>query len=606
MLITKYDAHSRWSVIQHLDENHAGIHPYDTNIFEHGLLRLLGYHSIPEECLTTQNAFQQLDLNLVSLYGTREDNPVLIRFSAPYDVPVDVFISDIQKICTQAISIQDPHYNFYEHVYPIVCEKITSDTDSVNGRYCLALAIPRELMWKHGETVSQHIDSILGDPIKKKFYLYANEYYRLNNCAVPTIQHIDSLVANSCLKNYPYHFLDDLWAAIVKKAANRSTKSPLKVIDRHVAVDMADYPNITFICETDNGQEEIKLTRDTIMSIMQDPCHLKEFLVTDLTHQEFLQPTDIHQFLQQHYEREVHLSNTGEYEIDLGHRKEVLPRLQILGIQELSQHGSLGHNWSWHEQFFVYDKKNYLQALIALKEIAGSPCFEERVHQLSYYAWHGQWDRLKEKLNFFLNVTITDQTNIKIDYTELGVRFFNQAKDVLTGEAQKNTLQIIFEAFNALVNNEASGNDPIYKKIHAALFEITMMFLTQQGNDKDDPVTAELKEKLLEHAIKADLEESNFILAELSGLPCSERLATKVTEDRVGVIIELTRTCKKLTEENAKLRHTPLSEKPTVQDKPPSTSCGSSPNFFAGSIELSRNSEEHTKETQWKYCTFSR
>ncbi|WP_010597557.1 hypothetical protein [Rickettsiella massiliensis] len=89
--------------------------------------------------------------------------------------------------------------------------------------------------------------------------------------------------------------------------------------------------------------------------------------------------------------------------------------------------------------YYIYNKENYIRVLLALKEIEGSPCLEERLHQLTYYTNHQMWDKLNTELRLLVNLN----PEVKVDYTALLMSLHDHAVNTLRGEAQENMLEII-------------------------------------------------------------------------------------------------------------------------------------------------------------------
>lgn len=486
----------------YLKERHPDI-SIATDIFEHGFLRLFGYHSVPERC-----QFSSID-------ELKEHPNFYIHLRTPYRVSVSTFVQDLQRCARD---------NFSQ----VLVEAIKPS--SSNG-FCVRLSIPYQLIKANAQKLAEHIDAILLDPVKKEAYRY------WTHCLVPygfslSIVHIEVLISD-IRHNFPSNSLDEIWNAAVKKASAQPKESPLKVLSRRIAVDKEHYPEIVFTCQISREETRLVLTRDKIVSALRDPISLHQFLIED-TADEFLVPPKIHQFIKEKYYRHFTLNAQGHYEIDLGYHYKDVKILEKFAIKEITSYRPM--TAGERSRYYVYDKLNYLNVLIVLKEIKGEPCRDERLHQLKYYIRLNQWEQFTEKLDFFLNFEA--KTDLKVDYLELGFRLFDFAKEKLAKEASVKTIEIIEQAFNTLIAHKVSLTNP--KKLHTVLFEINLMrmdtLVAEGGNETEK---SQLREKLFIHAQQAGLAESNRFLVELCGLEFGHTLTADVNEDLLAVVVEL-------------------------------------------------------------------
>ena len=486
----------------YLKERHADI-SMSTDIFEHAFLRLFGYHSVPERC-----QFSPID-------EQKEYDSFYINLRTPYGVSLREFVLDLQTCARD---------NFSQ----VLVEEIKP---SSNDGFCVRLTVPYRLIKENVPKLSAHIDSILSEPAKKEAYRYWTQYLVPYGLSL-SIVHIAVLIGD-IRQNFPSNTLDEIWNAAVKKASARRKDSPLKVLSKRIAVDKEHYPEIAFGCQIGGDKTTLILTRDKIVSALKDPISLHSFLIED-TAAELLVPARIHRFIKEKYYRNFVRNMQGYYEIDLGYHYKEIQALKKFAIKEVTTYRPM--TAGERSRYYVYDKQNYLKVLLALKEIKGEPCRNERLHQLKYTIRTEKWDQLAEKLDFLLNFEA--KTDLKIDYLELGFALFDFAKEKLEKEVRVKTIEIIEQAFNSLIADKRVVTQP--KKLHAVLFEINLMRMDSlMAEGRNEAEKTLLREKLFIHAQQAGLAESNLFLAELCGLEFGRTLTADANEELLAVVLEL-------------------------------------------------------------------
>ncbi len=544
------------TLIERLSDYFAERYPdinVSTDIFEHGFLRFLGYHSVPERC-----QFLPSD-------EPEGRNSFYIDLQVPYGISIDEFVRDL-KFCAQG------------YFSSVQVEEIKSR--SSHG-FCVRLMLPYSLIKDNVAKLASHIDAILLNPSKREAYRYWTQDLAPYGLSL-SIAHIEVLIGD-IQRNFPSNSLEEIWNSVVKKASARPKNSLLQVLAKKIAVDKAHYPEIVFTCQIKGEKTALILTRDKIISALKDPISLYPFLIED-TASEFLVPAEIHSFVKEKYDRYFTLNAQGHYAIDLGYHYSELKILKKLGIKPLKSYRPM--NTGERSRYYVYDKENYLQALIALKEIKGGECLSERLHQLKYSIRHKKWDQLAEKLDFLLN--FATKTGLKIDYLELGLSLFDFAKETLEKEACVKTIEIIEQAFYALITRKVTVTNP--KKLHGVLFKINLMHMNSLAAEGgDDTKKANLRERLFRHAQQASLAESNRFLAELCGFTLGDTLTADVNEDPLAVVVELAVKLKKSNEHLVSLRQKVGIKEKTVFFATALEEPGSTPSVAAtASIELAK------------------
>jgi hypothetical protein len=505
----------------YFNERHPDI-SISTDIFEHGFLRLLGYHSVPERC------------QFSPIHEHKEEDSFYMYLRTPYGVLVDQLVQDLQSCARDKLS-------------QVLVEKITP---SANNGFCVRLTVPYQLIKENVCKLSGHIDSILSEPSKKEAYRYWTQYLVPYGLSL-SIVHLEVLIGDT-QQSFPSNTLDEIWSAVVKKASASEKESPLKVLSKRIEVDKEHYPEITFSCQIGCDKTTLILTRDKIIRVLKDPIGLHQFLIED-TADEFLVPAGIHSFIKEKYHHGFKRCPEDQYEINLGYSPQAIKALAKFGIKEIRSYQSTG-DVAERSRYYLYDKQNYLQALIALKENKGEPCCDERLHQLKYAIRAEKWDQLAERLDFFLNFEA--KTDLKIDYLQLGFRLFDFAKEKPAEEASVKTIAIIEQAFNTLIAHKVAVTN--LQKLHEALFEINLMHmnsLTAEGGDETKKSL--LQEKMFIHAQQAGLPESGQLLVELCGLKFGDALKADVNQDPLAVVIELAACLKASNEKLAKLAGAP-------------------------------------------------
>ena len=512
----------------YLKERHPDIN-ISTDIFEHAFLRFFGYHLVPECC-----RFSPID-------ELRKYDSFYIYLQTPYGVSIGQFVQDLQ-VCA---------YNNFSHV---LIEKIEHIS---NKEFCVRLTVPHQLINDNTQKLFEHIDSILSEPVKKEAYRYWTHYLAPYGLSL-SVAHIEVLISD-IQQNFPSNSLAEIWSAVVKKASDRPKDSSLKVLNQNITADKERYPKIIFTCQIGGDKTSLILTRDKIVSALKDSVSLYPFLIYD-TASEFLVPVGIHSFIKEKYYRSFALNAEGRYEIDFGYHYREIKILEKLGIKAIKSYRPMG-SVAEKSRYYVYDKQNYLRALIALKEIKGEPCLDERLHQLKYSIRTENWDKLSKQLDFLLDFSA--RTGLKIDYLQLGLRLFDFAKGKPEKEVGLKIIEIVAYAFDQLIAHKRAVTEP--KKLHEVLFEINLMRMNHlMAKDGDETAKYILREKLFRHAQQADLAESNRFLAELCGFTLGKTLKADVNQDPLAIIIELAAGLKKSNEKLASLRQKTDLKKKTV------------------------------------------
>ncbi|RDH40753.1 MAG: hypothetical protein CFE62_002165 [Candidatus Aquirickettsiella gammari] len=487
-----------------------------TDIFEHAFLRFFGYHLVPERC------------QFSPINKEKEHNSFYIDLWTPYGVSVSEFVQDLQNCASR---------NFSQ----VLVDEIKSSSEK---EFCVRLTIPYQLIKDNVMKLSLHVDSILLKPAKKEAYRYWTHYLAPYGLSL-SIAHIEMLISD-IQQNFPSNSLAEIWSAVVKKASDRPKDSSLKVLNQNITADKERYPEIIFTCQIGGDKTTLILTRDKVVSALKDSVSLYQFLTHD-TASEFLVPVGIHSFINEKYYRNFSLNAEGRYEIDFGYHYREIKILEKLGIKAIKSYRPMG-SVAEKSRYYVYDKQNYLKALIALKEIKGEPCLDERLHQLKYSIRTENWDKLSKQLDFFLDFSA--RTGLKIDYLQLGLRLFDFAKGKPEKEVGLKIIEIVAYAFNQLIAHKRAVTEP--KKLHAVLFEINLMRMNRlMAKDGDETEKYILIEELFRHAQQADLAESNRLLAELCGFRLGQGLIANVNQDPLAVIVELAAGLKKLNEKLA-------------------------------------------------------
>lgn len=483
-----------------------------TDIFEHAFLRFLGYQSVPEKCLFEDN---------------QPNHSLSIYLKAPYNIANSEFI-DALRICAtggfSAIRIEETNPN------------------SDQG-FCVRLSIPYPLIDAHLSGIFQSIDKILADPLKMNFYRYWNIHFREFRFAL-TMMRIEELVREKLL-HYPQMTFDDVWSAIIQK---NTRNFKVKFLEKKVSVDVNNFPKITLIYEENGEKNEIAMTRDQIVTTLAGDT-LDKFFIHDITLQEFITPAEISQFIGKKYHRFFSINTECHYEIDLGYHFAERKILEKYGIKELLHYRPNG-DAPERTQIYVYDKDNYQKSLLALKEIKGEKCFNERWHQLTYYIHHQMWEKLDKELKFLLNLKA--ETGVEIDYTELLIRLYYHARDNLQEEAQENTIEIIEKIAKYLVNTMQLKSE-VQKEIDKILFELTLL-RRNQLETSDETERLGLKKELFIYAQRIGLEESNHYLGEIAGLGFGNTFSEDVNKNPMAVLLEIAEKYKVAIEENTRLK----------------------------------------------------
>ncbi|WP_218814897.1 hypothetical protein [Rickettsiella endosymbiont of Dermanyssus gallinae] len=498
----------------------AKLHINVTNIelFEHAFLHLIGYQFVPEKCR--------------AYYKEGDNNYLCMLLKEPYKVDVNDFITHLKRCVTGKFS-------------SISIQEILMGHNSRN--FCANIKIPYPLIEEYLPKIVETIDLMLLDPIKLDFYRYNHEYIKKHgySLAIINIKYLLSLQ----LKNYPYADLPEIWSAMAKKNAGLDKNTELRFLQKEIASDIDNFPKVTITLQSkEGGVKKIDLTRQYIVATLANPYSLDRFLTYDISQQEFLIPA----IKSKSSKISLSFNEAGNYEVDLGcSGYKALNSLEKFGIEASSY--AIFHSAEKNIRYCFYDKENYLRSVLAFKEIKGDRCFNERLHQLTYYIRNNRWEKLSTALDFFLN--FKEETAISTDYTGLGFCLFDLARNSLHGEAREKTLSILFKAFERLINKNKV--QAIYKTtMHMVLFEICLIKMNELSKSDNKAEKLELQKKLFIHSQQAGLEESNFYLAELTGLKFGNTLKSDVIQDPLAVILELAALHKENSEKNEKLAQT--------------------------------------------------
>ncbi|OJA00925.1 hypothetical protein BEV13_01795 [Rickettsiella grylli] len=484
-----------------------------SDIFEHAFLRFLGYHAVPEKCLFTDNP-QRPNL--------------FVYLRTPYQVSMSHFMDDLRACMTgtfSAIGIEniDPHSN--------------------QERFCIRLNVPYTLIEDSLLEIFQTINRILADPLKMDFYYYWDVQVKKFNADL-TMRCIENLICGKLLR-YPHVTIDDVWCAIIQK--NSGKKSNITFLEKKVFVDVNRFPKIILIYKENEKINELSMTRTQIVRTLVDTETLDPIFMMNTSLQEFIIPVGINQFMKEKYHRFFSVNKEGQYEIDLGYHTKEKKILEKYGIKELSSYQL--PITAERSRYYCYDNNNYQRALLALKEIKGEECVDERWHQLTYYINHHRWETLNKEIKFLLN--LKKETGVEIDYTHLLIRLYQHARDSLHGEQQENTFKVVEEVSQSLTCEMPLQNER-QKEIYTILFELTLMRLSQlENSDAREGIV--LKEKLFIFSQKAGLKESNLYLAEMAGLAFGSTFSANVCDNPLAVLIELAKRNKATHEENIRL-----------------------------------------------------
>lgn len=498
---------------RYLTEKYSGVSLH-TDIFEHAFLRFLGYQFVPEKCQFDNNS---------------RNNSLSIFLRTPYEVETSNFLSDL-RICTTG------------EFSGIRVEAI--DLNSNPGKFCVCLSVPYSFIETYLSGIFQSINEILDNPLKIDFYRYWDIHAREYSVNL-TIIGIENLICEKLLQ-YPYATFEDVWSAIIQKNIGKATK--VNFLEKEVFVDVNNFPKIIMIYEENGKKNKMALTRDQIVTMLLEMNTLDKFLTGDSTLQEFIIPSKIKQFIEKSYSLPFFKNRKCDFEIDLGYHYKVRKTLEKYGIKEISSYNPI--EGAERSHFYVYDKKNYPQLVLALKEMKGISCLDERWHQLTYYIRHQMWEQLNKELTFLLN--LKTETDVEIDYTELLIRLYQYTKSNLQSKSVENVFEIIWKLCKNLVCDIQSQNEK-QTEIYNILFELTLMTMSQQ-KETNEMESTRLKNDLFIFAHKAGLEESNYYLAEMAGLEFGSTFSENVNKNPLAVLLELAKKNKDTSEENARLK----------------------------------------------------
>jgi hypothetical protein len=514
-------------VNDYLSENFPGI-SLDTDIFEHALLYSLGYHFIPEKCQ----------------FGEEDENHLFVKLRTPYGVSAEQFAIDLQK-CIQGI-------------FPISSTPL--DPNESRERFVMQLTAPYIFMDTHHENLLSSIRYLLSTTERYEFYHFWDKYtkrYKKKNDrhVVLAMSFIENEVGNKL--KYPYD-TDDVWNTLVTKASNNAKK--LQILNKNVAISIDKWPQIEFLCKEESGEKTIQLPRHKLVELISKPADLMKDSF-DKYKYEFIFPPNIRTSIKKHTKTFFEYEENGNYyKIKLGHylRDEKQQLWTKFGIQET-------RSYSWHarsvsrqvdaddeSRLYIFDRDNCIQAAIAIKEIAGEKCPVERLHSLLYYCYQPMWDKLTEKLYFFID--FASHTGLAIDYSELAFQLFDYAKE--------NKIEKLFEILEGVFIFLTENRDKyLYKTIrraNEALHDIKTLQHNTLCFDEESPCSEEEKEakkmELLKerfrYAQAAGMLVSNYYLAEISGCQLGERFAKDdVSKNPTDVIVELVAKNKELSTE---------------------------------------------------------
>lgn len=183
---------------------------------------------------------------------------------------------------------------------------------------------------------------------------------------------------------------------------NRTKATKVTFLEKQVAVDIDNFPKILLVYEENKKTNTLAITRHQIVINLLEEGALDQFLIADITLREFIIPIGINDLIEKEYGRIFSVNSKGHYEIDQGYHDYAIEILKKYGIKELSSYQSI--EGPYRSQIYCFDKQNYLKFLLALKEIKGKACVDERWHRLIYYINHQMWEKLTTELKFLLNL----------------------------------------------------------------------------------------------------------------------------------------------------------------------------------------------------------
>lgn len=489
-----------------LTEKYPGVSFTKTDIFEHGLLSFFSYPLVPEKC-----------------QFVCDRTHLVIVLSSPYQVTRNDFIRDLQSLVTNRFA-------------DILIETVEiMDRDSNPAQFCVRLEIPYTWLEIHIGEILENINSILSDQNKRNFYHYWNNH--AERFIFGLMMSIEDL-CNEIVVEYPYANLVDIWSALIKKSTGISKDLELKFLEKKVAITFQTFPEISITYQINAKEEKIVLMRDHVVDVLSKPYSLNDFLSYDEVQKEFFTPLGISDLKKAYKNISIYFNKQGNYVINLGCSITDLTLLKKFGIKtELSpeEPGELVEK----SRYYTFDRENYMKVFIALKELKGIPCFDERSHQMIYYIHNHLWEKLKQALSFLLNFEA--ETNIKIDYRPLTVDLYGFAEHYLKGEVQQQTFSILVAGFEKRIIQDqvhSASQKEIEQQMHTILSEEYLKKLNSKLSI-DSESLKEWQEKFFKHTQQAGFSKSNRMIAERAGLNRDEFFANDVIHNPLGLTWEL-------------------------------------------------------------------
>ncbi|MGC1183136.1 hypothetical protein [Legionella sp.] len=480
----------------------------ETDIFEHALLRVLGFKFVPEKCLFMK---------------PEQDNGVdriMIHLRTPNDMDVSQFREHLEK------AIQSHPINII---------------NSQDNDYVLALDILPEFIEDKFSEVCLNINAILNE--KKEFYEYWTNYSQKNSMSLTMV-----LLKNKIKKFFnasPLSLENEIWSKIVTKISK--SKNDLKVISWHAFNDVERWPQIQFLCkDTEGKKQSLTLSRHKIINIMETNfSDIKKDLEVN---KELIVPSDMNQFTKNLLGNREFKMSDGHYSIDLAYHpqygKSLLNKYKI----EYTTHSPTEDDMPGRGYFYhIFDRNNYIKYCLALKESSGHSCMEERSHQLMYYYKKEEWSKLEQTLRFLLNIEIE-----KVDYTDLLFYLFEEVKEKFSNELfdiVDDTLQYITK------NKENLFTVEQIEKANSALVEVIQIRMNAVPYNYKDASEQKAQQNKLKNELFCAAHGArnsvlaNRLLAEISGQGLGQTFKSDAIMETPLLLIECAEKIKILTEQ---------------------------------------------------------
>jgi hypothetical protein len=406
-----------------------------TDVFEHSFLHLIGYKKIPERC-----KFSPLD-----------ERFFCIDFNAPFGLTNQDVITGLSDALVR--------YDF---------KKFLLETIDPINRYgfMVRLRIPYEfidLCWGSLKSSILHVASRW-----RGFYLnwqaIINERNELTNggdylCG--SVEFIKRSVRNLRL-DFPYLSTGEIWNHLLQYLIDNKDLS-IKNITAYSGVDR--YPNLTFNYLSNNAMESIMVGKDQLLMLLyidDKNRELKKFIAKqiDLKQHQCRLPEYKQLFLEK-INNSFFIRENGFFTIDLSgylknrEKKNLFARYGLdftIDEHKKAVDGSV---------YYEFTPEDYVKAVLAIKEIEGEACIDERWHELEFLFRKKQWENLKKQFLFLLSLST-------VEYALLVFKVYNYAKEIESKE---------FIKFIKVVGNTILANEGVYRPVLVTAF--SLLFLNE-------------------------------------------------------------------------------------------------------------------------------